>query len=387
MDTLPEIDSALAVVESFTTAMESSTSLRQNILCSLSTNALAEPLSRFLDLIQGPQLQVALQDHKNICPCVYAERRNSLQQKICTLILKVAIFSHQDAFSLDTSLGSALVDRKVALELKTSACQSYSKASSSRRSASVPLFEIESTPHSTGGSSQWRERIKRDLAQNTEHQYQTIVRTMGETCQDLERRCNEVERPLREEQAISRQLHKEREASSVRIVELEAHNQEQSLFLEGIEQEKSDLAEHVTSLESERDDLSSQMENLRQEVQAATEKVKHARRCGTDTIKEMELIHAAAIAEKDEDLETQHHCQRELKTKIDSVEASAAELRAKAVTTAQEIAQLEATKWEQRSALDQAKINLDEKQAECNEQMELVDRLKADRNDLQSQVP
>lgn len=402
-------DTVLIIVESFTTAIEYSAPLRQKLLYSLSTNVLAEPLGRFLDLTRNPQLRVkldnedaspiggrrhlALPSSRSSCPgdrldheCPYhVERRIKLHQKICTLFLKTALLSQQDTVSLDTSLGSALLDGMVA-QLARLACYRYSKVKCSRKPAPVAIFETGSTPNSTGHSDRWTERIKIDLAHNADHQYQTIVRTMRETCHDLERRCNEVEGPLREEQTKSRQLYDELEVSKARVAELEGHNQEQSLFLDGIEHEKSELMKHVRSLENECEGLSSQVEGLREELDVAAQKAEDATQCGKDKANELELLHAAAIVEKDETLEVQHHLERELKIKLERLEASAADMSAKAMISGKELARLEAMTVDRRTALNQANMTIDEKQAECKEYKDLVDLLEIERSDLRSQV-
>lgn len=379
------MDSALIVVESFSTGIECSAPLRQKLLYSLSTNALAEHLSRFFHL--SDDLESLSDEHNNTCHYAHAQRRLMLRRKICTLFLKAAIFSQQDALSLDTSLASALLDKQANLPVKLSTCQRYRKASYSRKAGHVALFESGSTPDThADSSSHWRERVKMDLQQNGEHQYQTIVRTMGTVCQDLERRCDEVERPLREAQAKSRQLQDIVDASKLRIAELEDHNQEQSSFLEGIEHEKSELTEHARGLEILREDLESQLDGLRQELDDTIQKAKDATQKGIDKIKELELAHAAAIAEKDEMLETQHRHEQELKTKAERLEASAAEMRSEAIMTANQVGQLQATVSDVQKALGQAKVAMGEKQAECEERDNLLERLQDERNALQSQV-
>lgn len=386
IDTSSKVDSAIVMVESFTRSVECSASLRQTLLQSLSTNAVADHLSRFLDLSLAARQETLSNEHNNTCLYTYASRRGKLQRNICTLFLKMAVLSQQETTSLDVSLGSALLDRKWVLDLKTPACQGYPKYNCTRASPLVPLFETGSTPQSMGSSSEWRERIKKDLAQNAEYQYQTIVRNMAETCQELERRCNEVERPLRDEQTKSRQLHDSLEASKMLVAELEAHGQEQSLFLEGIEREKSELTEQVRALENDRDELSGQVDALREALQEATQEAEHALQSGADKVKELELIHAAVIAEKDETLEAQHRLGLDTRARVESVEGAAAGLRTEAAENAKQLALLVAALSEQRTALDQANLMIQENQDESNKQEQEIARLEDERSDLQSQV-
>lgn len=379
-----ETESALVVINSFTASLECSASLRHKLLNSLSTNVLAEIVSRHLDLTQINHS--SHDDHNDYCPYAYAQGRTRLQHKICTLFLKAALFSQQDTVGLDTSLGSAMLDKLVALNTDIPACRRYPTNFSSRKPALVALLEAESTPQSTAGSSQWRERIRRDLTQNAEYQYQTIIRTLGESCQDLERRCNDVERPLREEQANVRRLHNLVDASKARIAELEVHNHEQNLFLEGVEHEKAEFVEHIRSLENEVESLSNQMGKLRPELEGTIRRADDAAQNNTNTIKELELVHAAVVAEKDEIIESLHVHKLDLGATVGRLEASTAELRAKEIVIGNELAQLRATLSDQRTALDRANIIVDEKEAECGKRKESADHLQAEKSDLQDQV-
>lgn len=336
-------------------------------------------------MTQTIQIDGLSHEHIDFCPCLHAERLVTLQQKVSTLFLKTALFSQSDSLSLDASLGSALLDKKLALDAIVK-CRRHKGGNPGRKSSLVSLFETGGTPDSRAGSEHWRERIKSDLAQSAEHQYQTIARTMGETCQDLERRCNEVERPLREEQARSKQLHDKLEESEARIVELESRNHEQSLYLEGVEYEKSKLAGCVGHLKNEREDLSNQVEGLLRALQEASQKAQSATDSSAQRIKELELIHAAAITEKDEELDTQRQVEQELKVRVNNLETDAATTREKAYMASEEVARLNTTISEQRMGLEEANAIINKKQAECDNQMELAAGLEAEKRDLQGQV-
>ncbi|KAL9029679.1 MAG: hypothetical protein Q9196_002103 [Gyalolechia fulgens] len=382
---LSKVHAALALVESFTTSVEHSTPLRQKLLYLLSTNILGEPLRLFLGLTPHVQLTSLNHDDVDICPYLYDEKLMALRQKVCKLFLKTALLSQSDSLSLDASLGSALLHKMIGFD-KSSRCERYNQDNSYRKRTTVALFEASSTPDLRTGAEQWRERIKHGLAQNAEHQYQTIVRTMTETCQDLERRCDEIERPLREEQTKSMQLHDRLGESRLRITELESHNHEQSLYLEGLDHEKTELADSVRHLKNERDDLSNQVEGLRQALHEAAQRIEDVTKNGTNRIKQLELIHAAAIAERDEEMDVERNTLQETRARIQSLETDTARMREEASVTGKEVVHLETHICEQRIALEQANAVLNEKRAECDKQVELANVLKAERSDLQTQI-
>lgn len=383
---LGDIEAAIALVESFSTCVMDSAPLRQKILYLISTNTLAGPLRLFLATDEDTLLKCASGDHKEICPNAFAERRVLLRQKICMMFLKTACFSPHDSLSLDPSVASALLDKTMCLKGAHTVCQRYHNINRSWRPASFPIFETGGTPSTVAGSNDWRAHVKSSLTQNAEHQYQTIVRTMGDACRELERRCHEVEGPLREEETKSTRLHNELAASRLRVSELTSRNEEQSLILEGIDQENSELRARLNDLESERDDLSAQTGSLHVKLDQAVEQANNAEQVRSKEVRELELGHAAASAEKDEILEAQFHKEQALVAQIHELEADVAKLRANASASEEEVMRLEVVVTEQRTVLNGVNFSIGEHQDTISRQKEQVDRLEVGKRDLQTEV-
>ncbi|KAL8679211.1 MAG: hypothetical protein Q9186_004508 [Xanthomendoza sp. 1 TL-2023] len=349
-----ETEAALVLVESFTDCIVKSPSLRQKVLYLLSTNTVADPLHRFLNLETEDLWNKAHDNHKDVCSSAYTRKQILLWQKICSMFLKVAIFSQHDSLSLDPSMASALLDKTFSLE-------------STRFVADV---------------RDW----KSELAQNAEHQYNSIVRTMGDACRDLEIRCHEVEGPLREAQAKSARLRNDLDSSRARVAELTSRNHEQSLILEGIDEEKSELTAHVRDLKSEREELLVVRNSLQDRLDAAIQHAGDTERNRISETRDLELSHAAASAEKDEILEEQKHTELVLKVQIQDLEADAVELRAKASIKEEEVVRLEAVVKEQQILLSNASELASETQNTCSRQQEELNLLETDKHALEKEV-
>ncbi|KAL8733647.1 MAG: hypothetical protein Q9166_002057 [cf. Caloplaca sp. 2 TL-2023] len=385
-DALRDTEAALFSIECFTLSVVTSATMRQTLLYLLSTNALTEPIRQFLDLKNEALPKGVAHEHTDICPFHLLERQMLLRQKICALFLKASFFSQLDSLSLDSSTAVALLDKSTSLNNRPTLCQPYGLKCHSHKTAPISLFEAGSTPCAMASSEQWRAHIQNDLAQNAKHQHQRIIRTMGDVCRDLERRCDEVEGPLRNEQAKSAQLHNQLDESKLRITELESHSHEQSLVLDGIEQEKCELAAHLRGVENERADLCSQVEKSREELSKTTQDAQDADRNAMKEKRELELAHMAAIAEKDEDLELQYRKELASRARIKELEADVADLQAKASVNEEQIARLETTITEQQTALSEANALLNAKQQIVDLQQQTSNRLEADKHDLESEV-
>ncbi|KAL8655097.1 MAG: hypothetical protein Q9226_003173 [Calogaya cf. arnoldii] len=378
-----DIEAAIVLVESFAVSVTSSTTTRHKILYLLSTNALADPLRRFVSLHKNGSFDQSSDGHKDRCPHSYTERQHLLRQKICTMLLKTSFFSQHDTLSLDQSTASALLDTIVGHAKTYLACQSNTNVSHSRTPALVSLFETGSTPCS---ATEWRVRVKNELSQNAEYQYQGIVRTMEDVCQDLERRCKEVEAPLRDEKARSMKLQAELDESRLRVANLSSHTHEQSLVLEGIEREKSELLARIADLEHEHNELFGRTEDLRQELGKAIEQAEDADRNRSKNIREFELVQAAVVAEKDEILEAQERKNKDSKAREDQLEEDVMKLRANVSMHQNKIGHLEATISEQQTELRSAHILINEKQDTLDRLDELLDHSRTDRGNLQTEV-
>ncbi|KAL8725365.1 MAG: hypothetical protein Q9181_006445 [Wetmoreana brouardii] len=377
---------AIVITESLTRSIENSALLRQKILYLLSTDALAAPLRLFLHPNQNASPNDVDHDHTDTCPHFVAEKQTILRQGICTLFLKTSIFAQQDELGLDANTGSALLDLHSRLKVATPSCQRYTKHGRPASLASISLFQTGSTPEAIAGSAQWRARIKDDLARNAENHYHTIVRTMGQVCEDLERRCSDVERPLRDEQTKSEQLRTALEESRLRIEELRSHSHEQSLIMEGVDNEKTELTAQLRDLEHEREELSNQVIGLRQEISEATRRAEDATESSKIKAKGLELTHAAAIAEQHEALEVHHRKELALMARIEHLEDDATKKRAEEYAVSEELASLKAVVSEQRIALGEAHAIDHEKEGRLNRQQEMIDRLEADKNGLQIEI-
>ncbi|KAL8833370.1 MAG: hypothetical protein Q9176_008016 [Flavoplaca citrina] len=377
---------ALVLVESFAISIATSTSLRHKVLYLLSTNALACPLRRFLALKECEPSNQVRDDHLAGCSQSYAKEQMLLRRHICIMLIRTCFFSQHDTLSLDSSTASSLLDMIANTERTYRNCQSCAAVSHSSPQALVPLFETGSTPCSSAESDLWRHRLRNELAQNAEYQYQGVIRTVEDICQDLERRCIEVEAPLRDEKARSRKLHTELEASRLQVAKLSAHTHEQSLILEGIEGEKSELLARVADLEHEQNELSGRSEELRQQLAKAIQQAEDADRIRIKEVRDLELIQAAVVAERDEILEAQERKDKDSRARNDGLEEEIAELQAKGHVHRDNTRCLEATISEQQTEICSMNTLMSEKQQSLARLEDLLDNAKTESSNLQIEV-
>ena len=302
------------------------------------------------------------------------------------MLIRTCFFSQHDTLSLDSSTASSLLDMIADIERTYRTCQSYAAVSHSHPQALVSLFETGSTPCSSAESDLWRHRLRNELAQNVEYQYEGIIRTIEDVCQDLERRCIEVEAPLRDEKAKSTNLHTELEASRLQVAKLLALTHEQSLILNGIEAEKSELLVRVTDLEHKQNELSGRSEELRQQLANTIQQAEDTDRIRIKEVRDLELVQAAVVAERDDILETQERKDKDLRARNDGLEEEIAELQAKGHVHRDNVRCLEATISEQQTEICSMTTLISEKQNSLARLEDLLDNAKTEKSNLQIEV-
>ncbi|KAF3051690.1 hypothetical protein E8E11_011005 [Didymella keratinophila] len=239
-----------------------------------------------------------------------------------SLVLNLAMTGRSEELSLPTQLISGLITRQRNLPHFPKQC---SHAASNPNSASISLFQQESTPFTGQHLQDWRNRLKSELESQTSYQRDSIVRSVAQICQDLETRCNTVEEPLRLEKARSQELEQRVEELSEQVFSLESQAADDRFHLDGLEDEKIGLAD-------EKDRISAKLDELRMRFEEANRDADEALRNAKEDFNAQELELRSTILNHEEQLQTREGTVRELNGALsdvrNSLEHTEEELRA-----------------------------------------------------------
>jgi len=261
------------MVSAIAAAVHQSPQLRSAILFTLSANAFNRPLKDFLALPLPLASNAETCAEHRLCPGALARSQRRLRLDICSLFLRTGLLASADQAGIDPALAVSLLEKQVEFATAVPACRFASQ--SSQHNVALSLVEQTSTPSEHRASSDWRARLSADLLRNAKSSNDSILRTVGEVCRDLEDRCEVVEGPLREEQARSKDLQIKLESASTKIGELESEAEERNLFLNGLDAEKGSLERQIRADVSRITDLTErlhEMEVTSAEVRAEAEK-------------------------------------------------------------------------------------------------------------------
>lgn len=314
------------IVSAFTAAVHQSRQLRSAILFTMSANAFNRPLNEFLTLpvplaMKGNAEPSA--EHR-VCPAALARSQRQFRLDVCSLFLQTGLLASTDQAGIEPGLAASLLQKQVELAAAVPTCRCASQ--SFQCDADLSLVEQTSTSSEHRASSDWRARLSADLLRNAKSNSDSIVRTVNEVCRDLERRCEVVEWPLKEEQARSKQLEDQLEAASRKVAELESQAEERNLFLNGLDAEKNSLECQARAGEARITHLTERLQEMEAESAEVRAEAERASAIAREEASNENLKHLAILNSKEDIITDQdehiRHLEHTLKSLRDELTAA-----------------------------------------------------------------
>lgn len=239
-------------------------------------------------------------DHNNleVCPLSYHEAQAQLQESLVMMVLESALAS-QLGGPFDPAMMTLLLKKQcLHCPAQPASVKCVQRRPRSLQMPKISLFEAVSTPRVDSVSLNWRDSLIRELSRDADCRYEGVVRMVGEICRDLESRCNESERPLREEQSKSRDLQARLESSERDKDDLELRTRNQQSIFSTLQIERDCLAKKVEVAESQMEELGTRLYNIHREAECAAQ-------TAIEITRRQDLAYLATITGKDEMLEEQ----------------------------------------------------------------------------------
>ncbi|KAK9496065.1 hypothetical protein V1508DRAFT_347397 [Lipomyces doorenjongii] len=238
---------------------------------------------------------------------------------------------------------------------------------------SISIIEHPATPSLAGSTStliDWRARLLSELTQDATRQHESVIAFVAHLCRDLERRCEQVEAPLRQLEAQFSALKNENELlerdlkdSQVVLKEREADIKELNDKFVDLTGDLRDRDERCALLLSDNESLRTELARVVSEAQ-----VRHSRDKSEfqKKLNKEEENHMIKVSDLHDKLDQADAMVRERQLKADKFEAISCELEAENTKARTRISELDKNRSELQMKLDsQEESILDlEKQAE-----------------------
>ncbi|KAA8912842.1 hypothetical protein FN846DRAFT_931736 [Sphaerosporella brunnea] len=330
-------------IQTLSDSIPQSPHLRRHVLAALSTPEVVPLVNSFIShSIKSPAAPEACGDSGEACQWIIADLTNRLQLSLCTFILRCSLYNSRDEEAVLSPTTATAIMEKLTRISSTVKCpfENTLKAKTAHQDV-LSLIEESASPEARISSRNWRQSLTQGLAR--QHGY--IVSTLGEICRDLERRCENVEKPLRTEEENSRKLQAEVDKLNGRCKEVKeqldrcidnldhtsaenemlekkldcvmAKNRETMKRVKELEKEKEDAKQNIDELEKELADNQAKLERELAEAKAAhLEEVKAVRNAADQAA----MDHMVVLNSRQESNEQLQVRVRELEEQVDEAE-------------------------------------------------------------------
>ena len=331
-DLLTRLDGALHLVAVITAAIPINPGLREALLSSMFGERVGKVMQRFSSQLPASFDSSPEQKQIDVCPKACAETLHLLHQNLGTMLLSTALHASQ----LETCLQHPLTLLLKKLTNLSNARQSHEQCSSRRLSLSetsmVSLFEARNTPQVDSISHDWRKHLLRNISRDAECRYDALVRIVEEVCRDLEFRCNEAERPLRDEQSRSQALTVQLETARREIAELGRLFQDRGFELNSLTIEKNELSDQVRLHQDDLRGLEATLDYIRQELDQNKADADNAVQSAIESARHQDLAYLATLTGKDQLFEEQSLKLATSDNSVKNLECEVDELKSEAVS-------------------------------------------------------
>ena len=307
-ESLTRTDNALRLISVFTESIPTSSKLLKAVLQSISSSVVSGMLCQYSSQAQEAMRLAFVHDHSTIdvCPLSYREARARLHKSLSVMVLKSALHAPQYGGQFDASAMTLLLENR----FLHCPAQHISVECTQRRAVNVitpkiSMFEAVSTPRIDSASLNWRDGLMREMSRDINCRYESVIRMVGEICRDLELRCTENERPLREEQSRSRDLQARLESCERDKTELETQARNHRSTISNLETERGCLANQVEATERRLEELCASLDHIHQQFDHAKIEAQGAAQAAIESARQQDLVCLATMTGKDEILEEQ----------------------------------------------------------------------------------
>lgn len=342
--------------------------------CLLNSASTKETMASLLGRFPTVQNQTHCQGCE-VCYCAYGTLKNKIFLSLFEIYFSSALSQHRD--NTDILVMKSFVGR-VTPSLTQKNCLFFT---SDRQSFQQSLFVRDRRDFASANlpARDWRPGVAEKLAQNARTSHDTMMKLLGDVCLDLERRCYDVEGPLRSVEAERDQHALGAEQLRHQKEELERQLGQSATSVSALQQDLTRLEEHAEGACARAEELSASLDATRQEFQdqrRLSEQTLHVEREAART-RELDLI--AMSTAKDDQLE-------ELQDELRRLQSENELMRQKLDLSSKDKAASSETTASLRSELEEVKGHLASARDMCSQKENEVKRLLTDKEDMRMEM-
>ncbi|MCJ1384255.1 hypothetical protein MMC17_007371 [Xylographa soralifera] len=333
-DFLVKVNDMRIFVGTLVELVKTDSTVRQTLLVTISSNGIQDSIWRLLSCAPIQAKNITKHRTQEACMAHIIQVRWLLSRDVCVLLLNSAFFTASKPLAIDPYLATLLLENASCASGMIARCDTFPLARA-RFEPAVLVSSMKAHDSSDWSFSQdWRAALKENLDMDAACRHEFVVRKVNEFCRDLESRCNNAERPLKEEQKRSKDLAHELETCQANCANLKVEAQENMLVLESLQTGQNQLVDQKNTAEQRARGLSEELDLLRLKLKVVTQEAQDASIVAKEVLRRQELSHLAAMTAKDELLDSEARKIASVESKVAQVEVElrSAECESEAVS-------------------------------------------------------
>nr|OQO18267.1 hypothetical protein B0A51_13881 [Rachicladosporium sp. CCFEE 5018] len=285
--------------------LSESETISAGVLAALSSAAVAEHLTRLYSTLREPPAP-GCQPSVAECSRSVHQAHSMVAKALSGLFIHAALGADHSQTDVALDLYPLLVGLHAISAMQNSICEHkvvrmYAPATDLEYHIACPVPR----------NIDWRVSVQQHLEAKTKSEHEELSRIFSNACADLERRCTEVEAPLREEEARSSELQHQYDDLMQAHEALQDEKRRADSHASAAEAERAAITKEVAEARSENDGLMLRIEELRTSVDKSQQEAREQIAKAKEAAELADIGHAATIAQQQEKLdEVQEKLQR-----------------------------------------------------------------------------
>lgn len=284
------------VVERLKQSLKTHESVVDGALTALSSDFVAQDLTELRRLAKSKLDSGSLEG--GACSTAVLSERKAIGHAICSLFLSAALTADHSQTDVASELYPPLVGTYALTVQNDSPCSH--KAAAPRTHINLQQY---SPVKAFQPGSNWQAGLGNHLQSRAQQDHSALSAFFSNVCADLERRCSEVEAPLREEQERRAELQQEYDNLYRAYTNLEDSKSRVTMRVDAVEGEKRECVQDLEQTKEANDQLLTRVEKLeivlRDNQHQAREQLEKMNR----EFAHAEMDHATTLAKSEEHLE------------------------------------------------------------------------------------
>lgn len=285
-----------------------------------------------------------------VCSCAYSSMKNKVFLRLFEIYFAAAL--SQNGNDTDIVVMKSIVGRVTATF--TQQICSFSSSNTKGFRGSLFLRDRQNFASAQHPVRDWRSEVAETFRQDAQASYDNMMNILSDACFDLERRCYDVEGPLRS-------VESERDRHAFEAEQLRRQNEELENQLRESSKTVSGLQQGLTQLEEQAESAYARVDELSMFVESAQQEADEQRRLSEETLqmerqaartRELDLI--ATSAAKDDQLEEMQEERRRLGSENEHLRLSLDEATKEKATSSEMSAYLQRELAEVKALLQAA---------------------------------